>query len=253
MLSCKLNFISAEEKKWIKTAADVVAAVHVPHFLKSTKVTRAANNDLCQIQNLLLMRDDPALRQVADALLGSHKRHSWYLNENLIMLSVLNDDLTEEEREGLCQKLLSIDHSTIQIEEVQLTAESKLKHFVGPQSWTLFKCLGFNNEDLDWLKLPCKEWSSHESYVKFGQICNNIICTNDVAERAIKLVQVIVKILAFESNLQHFNKNVNKLKTNQTNRFPFYYLAFLGFQGCSPKGGKKARSSSSCAPSQKKN
>ena len=76
MLSSKLNFISAEENKWIKRAADVVAAVHVPHFLKSTKVTRAANNDLCQIQNLLLMRDDPALRQVADALLGSHKQNS---------------------------------------------------------------------------------------------------------------------------------------------------------------------------------
>ena len=95
--------MSPEEEKWMGIAADIVACVHVPHFLKSTEVTRAANNDLLQIQSLIRLKSEPEYTKVASALLDSHIRHSWYLKENLVMLSVLNDDLSDREKESVQQ------------------------------------------------------------------------------------------------------------------------------------------------------
>ena len=65
-----------------------------------------------------------------------------------------------------------------------------MKGFVTPASWNLFFALGFKKIDLPWLQCHPDEWAMYDSYKEFEQIGANIVCTNDVAERAIKLVQV---------------------------------------------------------------
>ncbi len=37
-----LDILSSEEQKWIEQAADIVAVIYVPHFLKSINVEKAA-------------------------------------------------------------------------------------------------------------------------------------------------------------------------------------------------------------------
>jgi len=39
-----IDVMTAEESEWICTAADFVAAFHVPHFLKSTMIVKASKN-----------------------------------------------------------------------------------------------------------------------------------------------------------------------------------------------------------------
>ena len=61
--------------------------------------------------------------KVAAALLDSHIRHSWYLKENLVMLSVLND-LSDREKESLCSKILSTDTSVGKQINIPFTIET---------------------------------------------------------------------------------------------------------------------------------
>ena len=42
MTSKILDVLSVDEQKWIESAADIVAAIHAPHFLKSTVIVKAA-------------------------------------------------------------------------------------------------------------------------------------------------------------------------------------------------------------------
>ena len=78
---------------------------------------------------------------------------------------------SHEEKTDICQKLWAVD-------------------FVTPSSWNLFFSLGFKKIDLPWLQCHPDEWAMYDSYKEFEQVGANIVCTNDVAERAIKLVQV---------------------------------------------------------------
>ena len=51
-----IEIMSPEEDKLMGIAADIVACVNVPHYLKSTVVTRAANIDILQIQSLIRVK-----------------------------------------------------------------------------------------------------------------------------------------------------------------------------------------------------
>ena len=56
-----------EESEWISTAADFVAAFHVPHFLKSTMIAKAPKNDLDLIKQLQELKLMPGFKDVAQA------------------------------------------------------------------------------------------------------------------------------------------------------------------------------------------
>ena len=47
----------------------------------------------------------------------------------------------------------------------------------------------FKKEDLTWISENPDKWIDYETYLNLEQIARNIVCTNDVAEGAIKLVQ----------------------------------------------------------------
>ena len=61
---------------------------------------------------------------------------------------------------------------------------------VTPGSWNLFFALGLKNMDLPWFQCHSEGWVLFDSYREFEQIGSNMVCTNDVAERAIKLLRL---------------------------------------------------------------
>ena len=194
MTSNTINVLSPDERKWIESAADIVAAIYVPHFLKSPIIIKAPQNDLEMMQNLLVLKDFPQYEEVGFALLCSFQRHMWYLCEDVIILSLLDDDVSDEAKVKICNKLLSCEGA--EMEDLQnhgkgiVTENTELADFVGPRSWLLFHSLNFKRDDLNWLECPPEDWPSSTSYQQFDRMARGIVCTNDVAERAIKLVQV---------------------------------------------------------------
>ena len=147
----------------------------------------------------MALQENPEYEAVAGALLNSVKRHTWYLCNNIVMIRILDDDVSEAEKTQLYQKLCSYDFP--KIEDIHpkkpekcpsdfFKSSTSLADFVDQRSWAIFLSLGFNQGDMSWLHFPPDQWAKHVPFQRFENIGRRIVCTNDVAERAIKLVQV---------------------------------------------------------------
>ena len=71
----------------------------MPWFLKSYMVDKSTSNDLAAFKSWLDIRDHyPKLGQ---AHLSSMQRHAWYLTEQLIMLTLADNDVDEEVKKNV--------------------------------------------------------------------------------------------------------------------------------------------------------
>ena len=65
-----------------------------------------------------------------------------------------------------------------------------LAEFVGPKSWLVFDRLNLSIGSLDWmLEDDINKWVEYQSYNEFCDFVMKLSCTNDEAERNIKLLQ----------------------------------------------------------------
>ena len=69
--------------------------------------------------------------------------HSWYLSEQLVLLSLSNDDIEETLKSNKLKQLLTFeisDHFQIKKPELPVILMStELSELIGPQSWLLLK------------------------------------------------------------------------------------------------------------------
>ena len=65
-----------------------------------------------------------------------------------------------------------------------------MAEFVGPKSWLVFDRLNLSIGSLDWmLEDDINKWVEYQSYNEFCHFVMKLSCTNDEAERNIKLLQ----------------------------------------------------------------
>ena len=65
-----------------------------------------------------------------------------------------------------------------------------MAEFVGPKSWLVFDRLNLSIGSLDWmLEDDINKWVEYQSYNEFFDFVMKLSCTNDEAERNIKLLQ----------------------------------------------------------------
>ena len=97
------------------------------------------------------------------------------------MLSLLNDDITDEVKGKMCKKLQDPEAVSLPF-SMQFTQETSLLDFVGPDSWKLFEAIGLSEEKLDWLTIEPKDWQDNQNFKLFKNIAKQIVCVNHVAE-----------------------------------------------------------------------
>ena len=86
--------MNEEEKKMVKTAAFFVCVCYGPWFLKSYMADKSTSNDLAAFKSSFDIRNHyPKLGQ---AFLSSMQRHAWHLTEQLVILSLADDDVGDE-------------------------------------------------------------------------------------------------------------------------------------------------------------
>ena len=195
------NYLDEANEKYIKEAAIYVSAMHAMNFLKSSKITQAASNDLTVMKKIIQLRDFD--KKVADAFFQSYARHSYYLTEENIVFSLFNEDLDLQERANIARKLGSFERKNIlerkAFKVAEVNVSSTLDDFVGANSWLLFNVFNYS---ADWLQRNVDEWSLSEEYRLMKQKVEKILCVNDCCERAIKLVQDFVHSTLKEEKLQ---------------------------------------------------
>ena len=66
-------------------------------------------------------------------------------------------------------------------------SNTRLRDFVGPQSWFLFQLLNQTEAKNDWLPKDPATWNAHPKYVEMETIVRAMPGVNDFSERACRL------------------------------------------------------------------
>ena len=208
--------MSPEDERIVVIMAQFCAIIYAKYWFEACLPTKAAVNDLKMLKMLQTYEKYSGEKDLA-AVMG---RHLWYLTESLVVLSLCNEDLEDIEREALAKELYLIPRkgaASLGKPTFPVMKEGiKLSDCIGQKSWLVFDLIGITKAE--WLKIPCSLWNEFEDYRRFKQFVENLMVTNDVAERAISTCNRYLDKTKTESarqdNLQvvsYYRKNIPDL------------------------------------------
>ena len=99
------KFLSEEEFDSLQKAAVFIASIHAKSFLQSPKIELAPLNDFNQMKRLQKLIDCEI--SGAQSYFDSQRNHSYYIQPELIVISLFSDETSIEEKEQISQKLLT--------------------------------------------------------------------------------------------------------------------------------------------------
>ena len=174
---------------------------YVPQFLLASLGRDAPINDLNLFQSLLQYREVD--RELADSALETLSRHRWYLAEHVIPFALFSDNVTEEEKSKMAEKLLSLEKDTVPSlglpEFPEVTESSELCDFVTSKSWQFFDIV---NSDPTWLTKRVSEWKFDEDYNQVKYFVSTVKVVNDSCERAVAMATEYGNILTKDSEMR---------------------------------------------------
>ena len=125
-----------------------------------------------------------------DGVLESMQRHTWYLDETLVPLALLDQDISAEDREAMANQLYSLPvPETFQhtekvdlLSELDFTGDSppSLLSLIGKNSWFILTLMNITkSEDKVWLTCPSAAWLFVEQFKIFSRFVDGIKVVND--------------------------------------------------------------------------
>ena len=192
--------LSPEESACLQRIVQFIILIYAKHFLTCALATEAPRNDLNFVYNLRKYRTIDAL--VADAALASTDRHHWYVVPQMVVLSLFDDGVPNQEKAEIAAALLASPRPNVFppgkpgqpafSPQIRLLARAKpsLSVFVTEKSWLLFHLI---EADTQWLSEPVDTWNQIPAYLDQKDFCRHIEVVNDCAERAIKDCQDYAK------------------------------------------------------------
>ena len=104
----KITMIMSEkERNMIETAAFFTSVWYAPWFIKSYLVAKSPSNDLAAFKNAFSIKDK--YLNLGAALVASVQRHNWYLTEQLVQLSLADEDVEQEVKKKMLDRLVQYD------------------------------------------------------------------------------------------------------------------------------------------------
>jgi hypothetical protein len=181
------------ELKQVERMAVYIGLFYGKYFLQSALTAAAPANDL---HFFYLMKKfsviDP---EAAKETIKSISRHLSYLTEELVVFSLFDDLLNYAEKTMIGKRLYHIDRprnilpNKPKFPAIVWRDDEKplLSSFVGSKSWLLFNLLKLEGKQ-EWLNIPSEHWHNFEDFKKAKHFVDSFLCTNDSAERGIKLI-----------------------------------------------------------------
>ena len=116
-------------------------------------------------------------------------RHLWYLSEELVGLSLFDDDVKPNMKDEIAQAIMH-NEKEAPAKKVTLALESvgdkTLATFASSNTRSLFAKLKIPDS---FLQIPAAQWEGNEDYRTARTLCRLLSVTNDHAERGVALVQ----------------------------------------------------------------
>ncbi len=164
-----------------------IVFVYLESWFRSASLFSAGTNDLklyARLQKFSKVHKKVSL--VGTTVL---QRHTWYLSEELVALSLFDESLPSDLRNSLAKKISSLPAADQPIQKPcrpVITPCSTLTEFVGPRTVVLFNILGIPQTflaDSEWHLLP--QYEAEKAALK------GLIPLNDSCERALALATTL--------------------------------------------------------------
>ena len=167
----------------VKSMATFVALFNIKAFLQSRLSSIAPLVDLKYLQHMELYKKENA--KAAQVAINSIQNHLWYLTEEIVVLSIFDEDLPKTLRKSLVVKLLLIprashvEPSKPKFPTIVPETIGPIGPTIGPNSWLFFHLLNAKDEIIDWMKFPVDCWGEATGYHKLKNIARRLEIVND--------------------------------------------------------------------------
>ena len=188
--------LTPEQASEVGIMVEYIALIHVPYFLQCPIAASAPRQDRDFWVDLLVYKDCFDHHSVQFEMVSSVQKnfhnHLWYLTEQLVILGLFDEHLSNEERKSMAVKLCSqakprnFPPAKPKFPKNLLTNDPQLDSFIGPKSWLLFEKLGANGA---WLNTDPEEWVNDEEHQRMSNFIRDLKVVNDLAERCVKDIQ----------------------------------------------------------------
>ncbi|XP_012564394.2 uncharacterized protein LOC105848737 [Hydra vulgaris] len=222
ILSTHLPYdLTVSQRKELKAMAEFISIFYSVWFLRTSLPSAAPFQDVKAYWQMVQYKehvekhnaDSKRVLNGIKSTMMSMKRHTWYLDETLVPLALLDPDLSNVERENIAKTLFSIpvpDHfqhseKSNLIKELNFKQEVPpgLARLIGENSWFIFSLLNLTRmEDKLWLNSPAPMWCYVDQFKTFSNFVSKLEVVNDSSERAVKLVLEFVNNVHNEDDRQ---------------------------------------------------
>ena len=117
-------------------------------------------------------------------------RHLWYLSEELVGLSLFDDDVMPSIKEKMAQAILQLMEKETPMKKASVSLDiitsKTLADFASSNSCLLFRKL---NLPYSFLYHPVAQWNENKDFKISKDFCKSLAVTNRHAERSVALVQ----------------------------------------------------------------
>ena len=176
--------LSWQKKQKIRLLAPWVVFCYMQYWFLAPSLEDAALNDLKLFTSLQKFNKVPGKlsKKIVTKTSKILQRHTWYLSEELIPISLFSDKVPDEEKEVIAAKTGRLPAQPLPIKKPNLpkvSEKSSLGDFVGPRSTLLFQLLGESHTFLskdEWWLLP--------QYEDIKRSLRNLVPLNDSCKRA---------------------------------------------------------------------
>lgn len=182
--------LTSREERGLRDICVFTARLYVKAWFTASQAAAAPGNDLQLIKDLVAY--EAVHKQIADAAATKFSSHLWYLSEELVVLSLFDDNTSADDKAAIVRAIQQ--SSPTNEEEPPKKAEVDLKtikdrqlsSFASNKSLTLFELLKLPttllNEDPS-------SWNMLDDYKLAKVTVNALTVVNDHAERGVALVQ----------------------------------------------------------------
>ena len=175
--------ISWHKKKKLENMTFFILFAYMESWFTSSILFSAAQNNLLLHQRLLKFSNFH--KKLSHVSLSVLQRHTWYLTEELVPLSLVSNNISIEVQNSLAQKISTLpaaDHSIQKPSLPVITAKSSLPNYVGPCSTVLFSILGISHS---FLAEP--DWRQNPAYEQVKTAVTNLTPVSDYCKRVLAL------------------------------------------------------------------
>ena len=161
MTSEIISQLNEDLRPKFKLLAEYISIFHGIYFLQTPITEKSPKLDLKFIKDFDSVKHIYG-ESTFNCILKSYSNHSWYLTENLVIISIADTSLDDDERNSIAGELLKYDRKSeshldiIKPNLPDICINKDLKDYVGQRSWQIFNILELEERDLVWLKFPCR-------------------------------------------------------------------------------------------------